>query len=148
MYLKFVYIYICAAMAANDQHTEVVKAAKMLVSKRKCIVCRCTSLNTVKRWLNRRLSDAWDALTANEKNFYLSGVTYFYKHCQVISFGLVWMFHSWKESMGRTLNYCLMILTCIANWRSFWCVKRSLVLTVIPTMTCVESVWIQEICFH
>jgi hypothetical protein len=68
-------------MAANDEHAEVMKAAMMLFSKQNCTPRKCMSLNT----MNRRLSDPWDALTANENNIYTSELTYFHNDCQVIS---------------------------------------------------------------
>jgi hypothetical protein len=68
-------------MAANDTHTEIMKGAMMLFSKQNCNPGKHMFLNT----MNRRLSDPWDALTANENNIYMSELTYFHNDCEVIS---------------------------------------------------------------
>jgi hypothetical protein len=59
-------------MAANDEIAEIMKAAEILFSERNHNLSRCTFLNTKTRRLNRRLSDAWDVVTAH------------HNHCQVI----------------------------------------------------------------
>jgi hypothetical protein len=101
-YLYCVYIVqVSDVHETEDRHSEVMKAARSLFYKRTRTLYRWVYANMTKCELNRRVKDAWNSASENEKNIYISEVIYFHNNWQAVLLS----FHTVPHR-----NYLLLVL--------------------------------------